>query len=80
MTLDKIKYYLNPIIFEYWTSLHKAVPQYKCRLLMEAAYIQLTNEIESKVRENSVQVQAEIKLLKILNQNIDQIKANAEKL
>ena len=68
MTIDKIKHYISPIIFEHWTNLHKIVPYAECKERMTAAYIQLTNEVESGIRENSIKVQAEIYLLKHLTQ------------
>lgn len=68
MRIYKIKHYISPIIFEHWTNLYKVVPYDECKERINAAYIQLTNEIESGIRENSIKVQAEISLLKHLMQ------------
>ena len=66
MTIDKIKLHISPTIFEYWASLHRAVSYGECIEKMTSAYLQLTNEVESGIRKNSLQVQAEISLLRHL--------------
>jgi hypothetical protein len=68
MNIDKIKYHLSPIIFEFWTSLHKSIPQKQCIDKISEAYTELKNETEKGIRKNSISTQSEIQLLKHLSQ------------
>jgi hypothetical protein len=66
MTLEKIKHHLSPVIFEYWSSLHKATECQRAVEQMKQAKDQLQNEVEAGIRENNTQTVAEISLLKHL--------------
>jgi hypothetical protein len=68
MTIDKIKFYMCPSIFNFWTSLHKVITVEECTERMLKAKEQLENEVEKGIRENTIEVQAEINLLKHLTQ------------
>lgn len=68
MTIDKIKYYMSFSVFEYWTSLHKAIPTEECKQRMLEAKTELEKEIEKGIRNSTKAAQAEIMLLNHLTQ------------